>query len=888
MFKKMLFGAVETKETEPEIIEIAEKLRKSGIFPELSEKEYQDALDAAIHTIQINIGESWSIEGNEKHIPWFENYYKDLGETRWERYKDYLKNQKNFPVRVIQSMQENLYKMTDLLGDPNGEPFKRKGLIVGDVQSGKTASYVGLMNLATDAKYKVIIVLTGTTNTLREQTQIRIEEGLGKANVKGVSTIRNEAYSHFVNPIYLTSRDNDFTISSKANFGASIESTNVPIVIVTKKNTSALKNIYNWLEEYSKKKNNDHIDSSLLLIDDEADFASVNTKKEEELPTAINSRIRDILELFTKSSYIGFTATPYANIFIDPNDDDEMYGQNLFPKDYIYILGESDEYVGVQSVFSDDDEIAKYRGMLIQLNIDEVETYLPLKHKKISEFFNLSPSMKNAINLFLIGNVIRDLRGDKTAHRSMLMNMSRFVNIHEQIKIVVYEYIENAKRCARLYGKLPLNEALQCPILAEIKESYDAYYSGQIVENYRFSEILKYLNDSIYRIKIVVVNSNNKELDYLQNETDGERVIVIGGFALSRGLTLEGLMISYYYRNSVMYDSLLQMGRWFGYRNGYDDLCKIFMTSKAISDFKFIALATQELKDDLEINSKRGLTPKQFGIKVRSGQVGLIITARSKMRTGENRITRADFTKDILETRVFTLSEIENRKNYEVISKFIEENKSHISNNLYPQGKKESKFRKGLINIDKSKIIEFLKNYIPVRTGGKFDSELIIKWLRNSDDSIIQTWDVGFVGGDEQAKFNYGNEFKSNALKRAVDSYIKDDDIFKVNHARLGTPADGRYGLSENQVELVKSLHRGNKSISQTEYFGNDLKRKPILLIYSLIPYDSENPNKSLIDRPIPLISIGIPEFEFGKSNIYNYTVNQIYRDFEELEMEDE
>jgi hypothetical protein len=460
--------------------------------------------------------------------------------------------------------------------------------------------------------------------------------------------------------------------------------------------------------------------------------------------------------------------------------------------------------------------------------------------------------------------------------------------MHEQIKVVIHEYVEHAKRCARLYGKLPLEEALKHPVLAEIKKSYDTYYNGQLIENYHFSEILKHLNDSIHRIKVVVVNSNNKELDYLQNETDGERVIVIGGFALSRGLTLEGLLISYYYRNSVMYDSLLQMGRWFGYRNGYDDLCRIFMTSKAIGDFKFIALATQELKDNLEINSKRGLTPKQFGIKVRSGQVGLIITARSKMRTGKNITTRADFSKDILETRGFTLSDVENRKNHELISKFIEENKRHISNDLYPQSKKESKFRKGLIDIDKSKIIEFLKSYISIPIGGKFDSELITNWLRDNDHSIIQTWDVGFVGGDELTKFNYNNGFESNASKRTVDSYIKNDDIYTVNHARLGTPEDGRYGLNENQIGLAKSLHEGNKSISQTEYFGNDLKRKPLLLIYSLVPYDSENPSKPLKNRPIPLISIGVPEFEFGETKYVNYTVNKIYQEIEELEIEDE
>ncbi|EBA5301887.1 hypothetical protein A4I06_23945, partial [Salmonella enterica] len=185
---------------------------------------------------------------------------------------------------------------------------------------------------------------------------------------------------------------------------------------------------------------------SVLLIDDEADFASVNTKKEDDNPTAINSRIREIIELFTKSSYIGFTATPYANIFIDPKSEGDMLGQDLFPKDYIYVLGESSEYVGIQSIFSDDEEVAVNKKMLIPLSEDEVSTYLPLKHKKYDMFTTLAPSMIDAINLFLISNVIRDFRGQTASHRSMLFNVSRFTDMHQRIKVVVNEYLEKVKR----------------------------------------------------------------------------------------------------------------------------------------------------------------------------------------------------------------------------------------------------------------------------------------------------------------------------------------------------------------------------------------------------------------------------------------------------------
>lgn len=887
-FIKMLLPAINDAETEPEIIEIADQLKSISIFETLSDIEYEEAIDLAIATIQVSIEKNYVIEDDKKHKPWFDNYYKELeNATRWDRYKDYLLYDKNFPKKVITSMQESLFKMTDLLGDPNGDNFKRKGLIVGDVQSGKTANYIGLMNLATDANFKVMIVLTGTTNTLREQTQLRIEDGLGISNGNaGVNAIHNANY-RFTDPVYLTSFEDDFKLSSKKNFQQSIEATNVPVVLVTKKNSTSLKNIYNWLVEYSKKSNADHIDSSLLLIDDEADFASVNTNDEKN-PTSINREIRDILELFTKSSYVGFTATPYANIFINPKTDVEMFGQDLFPRDYIYVLGESSEYVGAQSIFSDDPDLAKNKKMLVRLNPDELESYLPLKHKKTQIFNNLSPSMQDAINLFLIANVIRDLRGSKNSHRSMLINISRFMNLHDQVKTVVSEYLDRIKKDIRINSKLPYEEALKIKTIASLKATFKKYYWNELDESISFEKIIFNMNDSIYNIKVGVVNSSSKEVDYIQNEKEGLRVIVIGGFALSRGLTLEGLLISYYYRNSVMYDSLLQMGRWFGYRNGYADLCRIFMTPKVINDFKFIALATQELKDDLAINSKRGLTPMQFGIKVRSGQVGLIITARNKMKSGEQITAKVDFSKDIIETTTVNISENNfNKKNIETIKQFIDDHRDKIVSKIYPSKRNKGY---GIIDVDKSDVIEFIKEFIPEKISSKFDSELIIKWLRENQSDKLTKWDFAFVTNNNNNQcFNYGNGIQGSGSIRSVikvSDNIENEGIYKNGNSRLGSPSDGAYGLSETQLLQVKNNSNGKGTISQREYFDQSINHKPIILIYSVIPKIDEK--EQILPDPIPMISLGIPDLGIGKSKPVEYKVNKIYLDLEEPETEEE
>lgn len=883
-FKKMLMSQLDNVVIEPQLRKIAEQLRDSKMFPGLTEEEYQEVVDHAIQSLNVSFGESYIVENKEQHEPWFEKYYKDLKHTRWDRYLDFLKNKKGYPPAVTASMNENLFNIIDLAGNPNGYNFERKGLVVGDVQSGKTSNYIGLMNLATDAKYQIMIVLTGTTNTLREQTQVRIEEGLGKSNQNpvGVSALKDKHYKDFKEPVYLTSVTNDFNKNSRNITSIGIEQTRVPIVIVTKKNTSSLEHIYSWLSEYSMKKNHDYIDSSLLLIDDEADFASIDTADPEKDPTTINAKIRQILKLFTKSSYIGFTATPFANIFIDPTSENEMYHKDLFPSDYIYILGESTEYIGVEKLFGSDN-----KKDIVTIEPYEVETYLPLKHKKDHEFSNLAPSMKDAINVFLLANVIRDLRGKKDTHRSMLFNISRFSDLHESIKLVISEYLEEIKRDVRLYSKLDYSEALEYDSIKALKASYHKHYKN-LEDGYSFKDILRHINNSIFRMKVAIVNKDNKGVDYLRNEKEGERVIVIGGFSLSRGVTLEGLIVSYFWRNSMTYDTLLQMGRWFGYRPGYEDLTRVYMTSEVESDFKFIAKATKELKNDLKLNADRGLTPREFGIKVRSGQTGLIITARNKMRTGEDITTKVDFNQDIVETLAINIKENKiKERNIEIIKNLISENEGKIY--------QSSKFN-GLKDIKKEKIIRFLEEYTQVQ-GSKFDNNLVRNWLVENESQILETWDIGFVTGNHSSMFDYGMGIKGNTNVRTLIEAKGLDGVYKTKNSRLGSPADGAIGLNDEQIEHVKNemkkitenniKQKPNKRIiiPQRNYFDGELNRKPILLIYSIVPR-SDKSDGLLDENFYPMITLGIPDLGKGKSKAVTYKVNKNYLEINSIEDE--
>jgi hypothetical protein len=394
---------------------------------------------------------------------------------------------------------------------------------------------------------------------------------------------------------------------------------------------------------------NGKINLSLLVIDDEADNASVNTRNEEDSPTAINTAIRTILSRFNRASYLGVTATPYANIFINPETEHEMMGDDLFPKDFIYVLSPPSNYIGADLIFGDD---AKYGDSLIPIEKTEMEEYLPIKHKKDFDLEELPPSLYDALNYFLLTNVIRDYHKDTHDHRSMLINVSRFTDIQNEIGERIQIWLNKVQSDIRNYSKLKESDALKNRTLSTLKETWYKYKLNEKVDLDWKTIQKEYLTKSILPILVRAVNqkTGSSSLDYQNHKDTGLRVIAIGGNSLSRGLTLEGLIVSYFYRNSQMYDTLLQMGRWFGYRPNYNEVFKIWMYEEAIEWFGYINEATNELKLEISRMNQNNQTPQDFGLKVRQDPNSLIVTARNKMRSGTMVSRPVNIAGSLLET----------------------------------------------------------------------------------------------------------------------------------------------------------------------------------------------------------------------------------------------
>ena len=422
-----------------------------------------------------------------------------------------------------------------------------------------------------------------------------------------------------------TSRLRDFNKTLLESLGFRLDGFNIPVLVVIKKHKSILQNLEKWLVDFNAGTDG-KISAPVLVIDDEADNASVNTRKGGEDPAEINRRIRSLLAKFTHSSYVGFTATPFANVFIDPDTKDEMLDNDLFPRDFIYGLEPPSNYVGPQAIFGDD----PIRNIL--RSVEDADAMFPAKHKSSLIVTELPESLLEAARAFLLATTIRDLRREGPTHRSMLINVSHFTAVQDQIKDLLHTWLSQMQQDIRNYSQLGTSEALRNSNLAALHDTWLREFSDT---GFDWETVQQGLVDGVLPISVRAVNQRTgaASLDFKQHQESGLRVMVVGGNSLSRGLTLEGLSTSYFFRFTKMYDSLLQMGRWFGYRDGYEDLCRIWLTDEVVDWYTHITSATAELRQELRKMRDQGRKPIDFGLKVRAHPDALMVTAQNKMRT---------------------------------------------------------------------------------------------------------------------------------------------------------------------------------------------------------------------------------------------------------------
>lgn len=778
-------------------------------------------LKTEIHQERIVVMDPGGVITDKSYKPWLQERQADINWIRWNAYLQ-LMQQKGIPPVVLDSMHERNKTVLDLAGDPLLEGnWSRRGLVIGEVQSGKTSNYLALFNKAADSGYKIFILLAGHTDALRSQTQRRVDEGfIGTDTRKWIKAASlselpaNTKIGVGLNPAiktgFHTTVNNDFSAHA-LHVGVHIEGTQTPVIFVIKKNKKILENLTNWLKNHAGA--DGKISTPMMLLDDEADYASINTRRADESPTAINNAIRDLLKVFTRNSYIGFTATPFANVLIDDETQED-----LFPRNFIYSLGSPSNYFGPEQMFETDNE-DKNRFIV---PIEDAEELIDFKHKSGDSINELPDSLLDAVRAFYLSNTLRDLRSQNDTPRSMLVNVSRWVNFQKQVKELVSEFLSNSRALLKQDATKSNTEWI------ELERVYSEHFSDQTLD---WQEVANQVCESIDAIKVELVNSKYKSPEW-QNlyVNSNPRVIAVGGDLLSRGLTLEGLCTSYFYRRSLAYDTLMQMGRWFGYRDGYKDLCKLWIDYEVSIWFRDIADALIELNQELVEMASRGLEPKDFGLKVRCHPGAmLMVTARNKCLSGQIVETEVSTSSISKETTRLVKEDKEIQSNWKAlldllskVSKPVEAAGGHgQGNNIWTK-------------VDQQIIGQFLADYTTDNAEPLFAEKILASFVKANVNPAISLWDLILVSGSGTNLAHYGLHGK--AVKRTIMSKKNDETLYiSGGRRRLGGPSDLSLALTESERSEVNK----GQNPSQLDY-RRKLKR-PVLVIYPLEAKNDQN-----------------------------------------------
>ena len=685
-----------------------------GDIPEVSDMDYQRLLKRVTDNYSSTTGERIIIVADKDASRWFDAKKHEISWNHWEAYKKMLQGNGR-SIDIIDDNEKVIDAILDYSGDPR-EPGKwaRKGLVMGNVQSGKTQNYLGLINKAIDAGYKTIIVLGGHLNDLRKQTQERIDEGvlgLPSRHLTDTSTSApgpiGVGLLHKNNIIPATTTAGDFNKAFADKFGIKLDAGST-VVFVIKKRTDVMEVLYEWIKSnhYLDPKDDKILTQPMIIIDDEADYASVNTKAHKKEVTLTNNLIRQLLSLFSKSTYVAYTATPFANIFIDPDENSYNEHDDLFPSDFMVKIPVPTNYMGQEFFFGDD---ALQSESNVNSPIIEINDHWPVHELKSKDEvdYTLPESLKDAIRAFVLVTAVRALRGESNSHNTMLVNISHLGKHQNQLEILINSYKEELFRALSAFGSLGALEARKSELLFSLEATYDDKFN--IEEKY--GAILHLLSGTKRRdVKVWALNQSGRkkdrhELNYSTYKEFGLSVIVIGGHKLSRGLTLEGLSISYFARNSKAYDTLMQMCRWFGYRSDYKDLCKVYLPEEAISWYAFISTTIQELYSELQLMSDRGEKPKDFGLKVREHPGLMLITAKNKVGWGRSETLSQDLWGQTQRRFKFFSDPVRNSNNVEYAKVFLSDLLSKPSSSVYTHTNSGSVL---ISNIGYKSVIDFI------------------------------------------------------------------------------------------------------------------------------------------------------------------------------------
>ncbi len=778
----------------------------------------------------------------EEHEPWYQ-LSASRQEFYWNAYCKQLREVAGWSEESVQVLADSTEKVVERISNPErAEAYQAKGLVIGYVQSGKTANFTGVIARAADAGYRLIIVLAGTTNNLRQQTQRRIDKELVGIEFLEHEYANDDDYSAFLShgtlPSTMGAFDWQRLTGPNEDYQAlrqGIESLNFPRfdpslpfyhsvnlqhatarIMVVKKSPAILKKVAADLKRIKEQKKVRIGDIPALIIDDESDQASVDTTKpspqQRKKRTATNRAIVGLLEELPRAQYIGYTATPFANVFINPED-----AADLFPKDFLVPLPRPKGYMGANDFHDLEAEIP--------------EGYLSNERafvRPVTGSDEQPENLQKALDAYVLSGAIKLFREKhvpqiRFKHHTMLVHHSQSTETHETVARTVDRLLENSGYDAgaglQRLQSLWTNDFL--PISNERETPWPLPST--------FSELLPFLGECLHRLRsggrsVIVVNGDHDAPDF-----DRDRIwkILVGGVKLSRGYTVEGLTVSYYRRVTRSADTLMQMGRWFGFREGYQDLVRLFIgTNEPLTRYKktnlfkaFEAVCRDEMEFRTEL--QRYAMPSDGSKPVTPMQVPPLVPAHLLQPTATNKMYNAviksqNFGGKNIQSTLAPFRD-EDVLHNETAMKSLLQNRTLKIRSLKVKTEKEALQNSSFVTeIEPDAIIEFLKTY---------------RWLNLKQNLALQLEFLAGKHGDPEI-----DRWLFIAPIADTDRTwtVNDADLNVVERSRTETPT-GRYGVytTSRDVDIARPLV-GRHGATE---FSDDLQelirpKQAVLLFY--------------------------------------------------------
>lgn len=737
----------------------------------------------------------------------------------WPRQRQYLLDQVGRSPDAVTATDDDSDRVLSYLEDPRQsgpDAFNVKGLVIGHVQSGKTENFSAVIAKAADLGYQLVIVLSGVHNALRQQTQRRLERELGLEDVTpGVG--RPPAGQRWINPT-TSALFGDFDPGTS---DASILQGNEKVIFIVKKWHTVLEKLVTFVDEADVPAR-----LPVLVIDDEADQASINTggnrQPLEELidadepgvdlaketdPSTTNRLIRSLLSKFQRVSYIAYTATPFANLLIDHQAEDREVFEDLYPTDFLLTLSPRPNYVGTARLFGRDSIDGSPEGDREGLDVIRFiqggdMPYVTPQGIKVADFVpELPDSMREAFLDWLLATGGMLERAGKDQPSAMLIHIHQRTAIQNMLAPQVADMVLRIRNDWRYDKSGPLRAAMSKrweeefrPVTRRIDAERDMPFDA-----------IEHHIDRLLKDGVPVLALNSKTEDVLDYDADPNlKAVLIGGNRLSRGMTIEGLSVSYYVRETPYYDTLLQMARWFGYREWYVDLTRLWTTETLASWFRDLSLREEELREQVLQAERDRLTPEQVGVRIRS-HPAMMVTAQNKM--GAGRVDELSFAGEMIQTSRFRLHDLSwLTGNLHATRTFLRQLSDPIGD-----GRGDPRWE----NVDWRLVHEFLSTYRSVDSRSTFDADAAARYINRQaeeHDELVR-WTVAVVGLEKEDPNLKSIDLEAaglgpfNAISRTRKKADRSSIGVLTNPARKIGPfrqGDEEIGLTDEQIRSAR------------------------------------------------------------------------------------